>query len=65
LSALKASRPSNAIMIGDMPPPLELVLAGAGVRAPRGPFCMPLRTSISPMFASVFARNVICRENGR
>jgi hypothetical protein len=24
------------------------------VRAPRGPFCMPLRTSINPMVASVF-----------
>jgi hypothetical protein len=39
-----------AIMIGDMPPwPLVL----AGVRAPRGPFCMPLSTSINPIVASI------------
>src|ERR1700733_12534491 len=41
-----------AIIIGDMPPPL---LAVEGARGPRGPFCIPLRTSIKPIFASIGA----------
>jgi hypothetical protein len=41
-----------AIMIGDMPPWL-LVVVPAGGRAPRGPFCMPLSTSINPIVASI------------
>src|SRR5579863_5903490 len=45
LIALKASRPNNAIVSGDMPP-------WPGVVCPRGPFCMPLSTSISPISAS-------------
>ena len=36
-------------MIGDIPPPLPLLLGWLG---PRGPFCMPLRISISPMSLS-------------
>src|SRR5580698_9570428 len=44
LSALYASSPITAIVTGDMP----LLLA-----LPRGPFCIPLRTSIKPIFASI------------
>jgi hypothetical protein len=40
----------TAIVTGDMPPPLPLV---EGPLEPRGPFCMPLRTSIKPIFASI------------
>src|SRR5271156_1342678 len=46
LTALKASRPRIAIVMGDMPPLLALL----GVRCPRGPFCIPLRTSSKPIF---------------
>jgi hypothetical protein len=42
-----------AIIIGDMPPLLPLLVEGA--RGPRGPFCIPLRTSINPIFASIGA----------
>src|SRR5215468_4387735 len=39
------------MVIGDMPP---LLLPGvpAGIRCPRGPFCIPLRTSTKPISAS-------------
>src|SRR5215469_16987506 len=46
LTALKANSPSSAIVIGDIPPPL------LGWTWPRGPFCIPLRTSRSPIFTS-------------
>jgi hypothetical protein len=36
------------MVIGDMPPLLLL----DGWRCPRGPFCIPLRTSIRPIVAS-------------
>ena len=40
-------------MIGDIPPPLPLLLSTLlGWRWPRGPFCMPLRISSSPMSLS-------------
>src|SRR5262244_3725953 len=38
-----------AIVIGDMPP----LLLAFGVLSPRGPFCIPLRMSSSPIFASL------------
>jgi hypothetical protein len=34
--------------IGDIPPPLSWL----GVEGPRGPFCMPLRTSSKPIVRS-------------
>src|SRR5450631_4444718 len=47
--ALYASKASNPIVMGDMPPeePLVLVLA-----PPRGPFLIPFRTSDKPMATS-------------
>src|SRR5205823_4924093 len=35
------------MVIGDMPPPL------VGSRCPRGPFCIPFRTSSKPMVVSI------------
>src|SRR5882757_5819397 len=42
------------MVIGDMPPPEPL-------RLPRGPFCMPLRTSSKPMVASDLSQST--RQN--
>ena len=39
-----------AIAIGDVLLPVPV---GAGVRCPRGPFCIPLRTSSKPIFISL------------
>ncbi|HEY2244656.1 MAG TPA: hypothetical protein VGH47_10625 [Xanthobacteraceae bacterium] len=52
LMALYASKPNNAIVIGDMVP-----LEALAVRCPRGPFCIPLSTSSKPMLASYKDRN--------
>jgi hypothetical protein len=49
LDRLKGEQAEDRVM-GDMPPPPLL----AGPRCPRGPFCIPLRTSSRPMFASCY-----------
>jgi len=49
LNAFHASNPRIAMVIGDMPPP---ELCSLGVEGPRGPFCMPLRTSSKPIVRS-------------
>src|SRR3984957_12363781 len=48
LTALKASSPRIAMVIGDIPPP-DCAL---GLLGPRGPFCMPLSTSSKPIVLS-------------
>ncbi len=53
LKAFQASRPSSAMVIGDIPPEDVREL---GVLGPRGPFCMPLRTSSRPMALSFGVR---------
>ena len=45
------------MVIGDMPPPSP--------RLPRGPFCMPLKTSSKPMIASLFCRRARARVETR
>src|SRR5262249_23531445 len=49
LTAFQASKARIAIVIGDIPPPSDW---GPGLEGPRGPFCMPLRTSSRPMVFS-------------
>src|SRR5213075_1923128 len=46
LTAFQASNARIAIVIGDMPPPS---VWEPGVLGPRGPCCMPLRTSSRPI----------------
>src|SRR6476659_940858 len=46
-------------MIGDMPPLLPMFL---GCCWPRGPFCIPLRMSSSPMLASLDWRGFLVRK---
>src|ERR1700722_14496711 len=41
------------MVMGDMPPPLD---PDGAPRAPRGPFCIPLRTSMRPTIASLESR---------
>jgi hypothetical protein len=45
----QASSARIAMVMGDIPLPLDCVL---GVLGPRGPFCMPLSTSSKPMVVS-------------
>src|SRR5262245_2415778 len=48
---------------GDMPPPL--LDPDEGRRAPRGPFCIPLRTSMRPTLASLDCACGTIKPNGR
>src|SRR6185437_14067144 len=64
LTAFQASRPRIAMVIGDIP--LDCAL---GLLGPRGPFCMPLRTSSKPMVLSCrwpgpAARNILAARDG-
>ncbi|MGN8545752.1 hypothetical protein ACQPTN_12890 [Bradyrhizobium sp. 13971] len=52
MTAFQASSARIAIVIGDIPPLLELSDDVLGPLGPRGPFCMPLSTSSKPMIVS-------------
>src|SRR5215211_6893438 len=67
LTAFQASNARIAIVIGDMPP---LSVWEPGLLGPRGPCCMPLRTSSRPMVlllaraAAPEAKNIAVAHDG-
>ncbi|WP_456729773.1 hypothetical protein [Bradyrhizobium sp. USDA 3364] len=65
MTAFQASSARMAIVIGDMPPLLELSDGVVGALGPRGPFCMPLSTSSKPMIVSCRKRAPCAKHSFR